>query len=415
MANSFLSPTAVTREALRVLHNNIVFAKNCNRQYDSSFANSGATMSGKIGPSLRVRKPNRYTVRTGAPIALQDATEAYETITVSTQKGIDMHFSSQDLTLSIDEFSARYIAPAMAALASQLDFDGLTLAKDVYNTAGVTTVTSDPAHTFPFLRAGQLMDNGAAPRDNMRSAIVNAGGQAAMVSGLTALFNSTSAIGKQYDTGAMGDALGFTFKMSQNVNTMTCGTRVASGTQTVTGANQTGTTLNITGSNSQTYKKGDVFTIVSGTAVNSVNPETKQSTGIAQQFTVTADVTGSGSDGTAALTISPAITISGATQTVTASPDNSAQITFYGAASASYPLNLCYHKDAFALVTADLEMPKGVDFAARESYDGISMRVVRQYDINNDKFPCRIDLLYGWKTLYPEWACRVIGDSTTLV
>jgi hypothetical protein len=151
-----------------------------------------------------------------------------------------------------------------------------------------------------------------------------------------------------------------------------------------------------------------VFYIANGTPVNAVNWETKQDTGVAQQFVVTAATTTAGGT-TATLSISPSIILTGATQTVTASPDNGAQLVFMGTASTSYSNNLVYHKEAFALATADLVLPKGVDMAAREVWDGISVRLVRQYDINNDNIVARLDILYGWVTLYPQLACRVAG------
>ena len=417
MPNTLLSPTAITREFLMILHNNLSFTKGVNRQYNEDFANSGATMSGKIGPSLRVRKPNRYTVRTGAAIQVQDTTEDYVTVNCTTQKGVDMRFSSADLTLTIDEFSDRYIKPAALLLASTIDYDGLTLATDVYNLQGTAgydpgnTTTATDAHYVPkvFLQAQANLSDYACPIDE-RTMVLNPAGQAYSVGGLAGLFNPQAAISEQYTKGSMGPALGFAdFKMDQNVNRLTTGSRVATaGNSIATNANMTGSTIAITTDSNATFKKGDVFYFSTGTAVNTVNPETKQNTGRAQKFVVTADYQATGTSA-AALPISPAIITSGATETVTASPDQSAQITWIGAASTAYAADLAYHKDAFTLVTADLVVPKGVDFAAREVYDGISCRIVRQYDINNDNLPCRIDILYGWTTIRPELACRIIG------
>jgi hypothetical protein len=419
MSNTLLSPTAITKEFLRILHNNLTFTKGVNRQYNSDFANSGATMSGKIGPSMRARKPNRYTVRTGAAINVQDVTEDYVTINCTTQKGVDMRFSSADLTLTIDEFSDRYIKPAALLLASTIDYDGLALVKDVYSIVGTpgttpgygTTSTALTCAHSPeiYLNASSRLNDYACPIDE-RTVVINPAAQAATVAGLSGLFNPQATIGMQYTKGEMGYALGVDFKMDQNVNRLTTGSRTISSNITVSTASQTGSSLVVATTSTDaaaTFKVGDVFYISTGTAVNQVNPETKQDTGVAQYFVITASTTASSS--TATLSISPAITTSGATQTVTASPDASAVLTFIGVASTAYPQNLLYHKDAFTLVTADLVMPRGVDFAAQEVYDGISCRVVRQYDINNDNLPCRLDVLYGWTTLYPQFACRIIG------
>ena len=411
MANTLLSPTAITREFLMILHANLTFTKNVNRQYNSDFANSGATMSGKIGPSLRVRKPNRYTVRTGAAIQVQDTTEDYVTVNCTTQKGVDMRFSSADLTLTIDEFSDRYIKPAALLLASTIDYDGLSLFTNIYNYVGVPTSAftistgNNPAPGV-FLNAGAQMSLYNCPIDE-RAICMSPYGHADSVASLSGLFNPQDTLSEQFHKGEMGNALGFDFHMDQNVQNLTPGTRIASGTETVYGANQTGSSLVLHNAGTYTFAAGDLFYIASGTAVNTVNPETKQDTGIAQQFVVTAAATAVG--GAVTLSISPSIITSGATQTVTASPDTSAAVTFVGTASTSYMNHLAFHKDAFTCVTADLVVPKGVDFAAREVYDGISARIIRQYDINNDNLPCRLDVLYGWTTIRPELACRVLA------
>lgn len=412
MANTLLTPTAITREFLMILHTNITFAKNVNRQYNSDFANSGATMSGKIGPSLRVRKPNRYTVRTGAAIQVQDTTEDYVTVNCTTQKGVDMRFSSADLTLTIDEFSDRYIKPAALLLASTIDYDGLNLFTGIYNYVGVPTANfsistgSNPAPGV-FLNAGAQMSLYNAPIDE-RAICMSPYGHADSVSSLSGLFNPQDTLSEQFHKGEMGNALGFDFHMDQNVQNLTPGSRAASSEVTVSATSgQTGASLVCAATTGHTFVVGDLFYISSGTAVNTANPETHQDTGVKQQFVVTAAATAANSAVT--LSISPSIVTSGATQTVTASPDANATITFAGTASTSYMNHLAFHKDAFTLVTADLVVPKGVDFAAREVYDGISARIVRQYDINNDNLPCRFDVLYGWTTIRPELACRILA------
>lgn len=410
MSNSFLSPTAITNEALASLHSNLVFCKKINKQYDSSFANSGVTMSGKIGPSLRIRKPNRYTVRTTAALALQDATEDYATLSVTSQYGVDIHFTSADLTLTIDEFSNRYLKPAMSRLASEIDYQALTaMAPTVYNyvNAHATTgaIVAPPKSTTCYLNAGARLDDNCAPRDGERYMLVNPAAMAATVGNLTGLFNSQTKLADQYDSGQMGEALGFKWNMSQTIPAITYGTRTnTSPVTTVTSWANGQTTLAVTGGTSSgTYAAGDRFTVAD---IYSVNPETKQSTGNLQNFVVTTAVTGS----SPTLAISPTIYVSGALQNVTTSTGSKA-LLFGGTASTSYAQNLAFHKDAFTLATADLVLPKGVDFAAREVMDGISMRIVRAYDINNDRFPCRIDVLWGVKELYPQWACAVLGET----
>jgi hypothetical protein len=128
------------------------------------------------------------------------------------------------------------------------------------------------------------------------------------------------------------------------------------------------------------------------------------------RFVVTADAGASATT----LNVSPALYSTGARQNVSAMPAENAPIrkresdesTAIGNA-ADYKISMGFHRDAFAFATADLVKPQGVHFCAREVFDGISMRIVRDYDINNDNLPCRIDVLYGYKTVRPELACRL--------
>ena len=410
--NTLLTPTMITKEALRVLHNSLHFASAVTRSYDNSFANSGATVSGKIGPSLRIRRPNRYTVSTGAALAVQDLTEDYATLTVSTQKHVDMRFSTADLTLTIDEFSDRYIRPASLLLSSTIDYDGLQKFVDVYNLTGVAGTnpggasSGDAKAPDVFLNASAYLSNYACP-ESERTCVLSPFAQASSVAGLSGLFNPQSVLGRQYEQGTIGSALGMEFKMDQNVPRLTGGTRVINTNTQYTSVSTDGSQIVCATTTGYTFVVGDVFYFSTGTPVNTVNWETHKDTGTAQKFVVTAAATGASSAVT--LSISPSIITTGVTQTVTNVPDGSAVLTFIGVASTSYPHNLVFHKDAFALATADLVLPKGVDMAAREVYDGISVRLVRQYDINNDNIVARIDVLYGWLTLRPQLACRIIG------
>lgn len=403
MASSFLTISMVTKEALRVLKNELGFAKGVNRQYDDSFGQTGA----KIGSTLNIRKPNRYYAASGAALVTQDSTEASVPLTLSNQIHVGMTFSSKDLTLSIDEFSDRYVKPAIATLANKIDVDGLALANQVANSVG--TYGTAPANLSAILAAGQKLDENGTPVDGMRSLVLNPAGQASMVGSLSGLFQSSEKIASQYEKGRMGEAAGFTFKMDQNVNAHTVGTY--SGTPLVNGAGQTGSTLITNGwgvSLSTLLNVGDVFTIA---GVYTVNPQSKiMVINSLKQFVVTA---GAASDATGNSTISifPAIVTSGAYQNVSSGPAAGAAITVLGASGATGSMNLAYHRDAFVLGMADLALPSGVEMAARATDPdaGLSLRIVRAYDINSDNHPCRIDMLYGWAALYPELACRIHG------
>lgn len=386
MANTILTPTAVTREALRILHQKLNFVGNITRDYDDSYAKSGA----KIGDSLKIRLPNQYTVRTGATLSAQDTTESSVTLQVATQKGVDLNFTSVDLTLSLDNFSKRILEPAMSVLAANIEADALNMYKDVYNSVwnGGAAATYNKA-----LDARVILQRALAPMTD-RTALMNPLDMADIVKDTKTLFNDQAQLSKQYKEGYMGRAAGFDWAENTLLPSFTRGG--SNGAYLVNGASQTGATLTVD-AGATAPSQGDIITIA---GVYSVHPETKLSTGVLQQFVV-----GSGAT-TTSFPISPAIVTSGATQNVSGSPADNAAITFAGTASTAVGTSLMFQKGAFAFATADLVMPSGVDFSAREVFDGISMRVVRQYDINNDKFPCRLDVLYGYKTLRPQLACR---------
>lgn len=416
MPQTLLTVTMITREALRILHNNLVFLKGANRQYSSEFARAGA----KIGSSINIRKPNQYFVRTGAPIQVNNTQETYTSLTLTTQYGVDVQFSSVELTLSLDDFSKRILEPALAKLASRIDYDGLALALDVYNQVGLPGYTpgttggsglTNSACPQVFLNAGRMLTTFATPPANRRICFDPAA-NAGSVAGLSGLYNAQETIAEQYRKGSMGHALGFDFFEDQNIRQLTNGTHGTSGSWQVGASGQTGSTIACTGATATVatiLTKGEIVTLA---GCYSVNPENQQTTGILQQFVCTADIVTAG-DGTFDLLISPEIIVAGdgvANGTVTASPTGSGAVTpLSGTAATAYPVNIAYVPDCFTLGTADLEMPQGVDFSARENYDGVSMRIVRAYDINSDQFPCRIDILAGWKTLRPENACRICG------
>lgn len=402
MSNTLLTISMITREALRILENNLTFAKGVNREYDDKFAIEGA----KIGDTLNVRKPARYKGRTGATLAIEDHTETSVAVQLTTQFGVDLSFTSKDLALSLDDFSKRILQPALATIANKVDADGMALYAAVPNAVGTPGTVPNTLKTY--LQAGAKMDDESTPRDGSRALVIGPWAQVEIVDALKGLFQSGGQIKDQYETGNMGLAGGFKWSMDQNVVTHTVGP--LGGTPLVNGASQVGSSLvtdGWTAAAAARLKKGDIFTIA---GVNAVNPQSRKSTGQLRQFVVTADVSSDGS-GNATIPIYPAIVLTGAFQNVDALPADNAAMTVLGAASTATPAHMAYHKDAFTLVCADLPLPKGVDMAARVSDKqlGLSVRMVRAYDINNDVFPCRLDILFGWKAIYPELACRVQG------
>ena len=390
----------ITRKALEILENNLVLTRNVNRQYDDSFAVEGA----KIGSTLRIRKPDRALVTDGAALQVQDENQQYTTLTVSSQKHIGVNFTSAELTMQLDDFADLILKPRVSQLAASLDADVANAYKSIYNSVGTPGTT--PATSLVLLQAQQKLNEFAAPM-NPRYATVNPAANAGLVEGMKGFFNPTGTISKQFANGMMSTGvLGYDeINMSQSVVNHTNGDwgTVITSTGTISTQGQATLPISFTGS-SKTWKVGDVFTIAS---VYAVNPQTRQSTGSLQQFTVTADTSGSS---TATLAISPPIyTSEHALATVNSFPQATAAITMLGTAATGYAQNLIYHKDAITMATADLLLPQGVDMASRQVHNGISMRIVRQYDINNDRMPCRIDVLYGYSVIRPEMACRMWG------
>jgi hypothetical protein len=401
MSNSILTPTAVTREALRVLHQKLNFVGSITREYDDSFAKDGA----KIGDTLKIRLPNEYTVRTGDAMVVNDTTESSVSLQVATKKGVDLNFTSNDLTLSLDDFSGRILEPAMARLGAAIEADALNMYKDVYNQVN----NQGSAATFAkLLGAGKQLDDNLAP-PNDRNICMNTQDRVDLVDALKGLFNDQTSLAKQYKTGMLGHTAGFDFMQNTLLPTHARGAENTAYTTDTTTAQMPSSSTAVStltfASGSGAGVKGDVFTIA---GVYRVHPESKVSTGVLQQFALAADIT---SGQTAGITITPAIITSGAKQNVTVTTTSStAAISWAGTISTNYGISLAYQKGAFAFATADLVAPKGVDFMAREVFDGISMRIVRQYDINNDKFPCRLDVLYGYKTIRPQLASRCANN-----
>lgn len=396
MSNTILTPTAVTRKALQILHQKLNFIGSINRQYDDSFAKTGA----KIGDSIKVRLPNQYTVRTGAAISTQDTTEASTTLQVATQKGVDTTFTSAELTLSMDDFAERILEPAMSTLAANMEADALTMALDVYQS--VSNIGS--AITLNKVLAGRkLLTDSLAPQSE-RKLILNTQDNLDLVDGLKGLFQDSATISKQYRDGMVGSTAGFgDIYENTLLASQTTGTAASATTYTVNGAGQTGSGV-VVATGATTFKRGDVVTFA---GCNRVHPETKADTGNLQQFVVTEDYAG----GAGTLAISPAIVTSTGRQNVSASPTNGGAITKIGGASAVYRPSLAFHKNAFTFATVDMEdvSQYGV-WSARESYDGISMRVARQYAISTDAIPCRIDVMYGYKTLRADLAARILSN-----
>ena len=402
MSNNLLTIDQITRKSLEILENNLVITRNINRQYDDSFAKTGA----KIGSTLRIRLPDRALVKDGAALGVEDDNEQYTTLSITSQKHIGINFTTAEMALSLDDFAERVLKPRISQLAATVDADVANVYRQLAYSVG--TPGTVPSTSKVMLDAQQKLNEAAAPM-SPRYLTVNPAANAGLVEGMKGLFSPVSVIERQFRSGAISDnILGFNeVNMSQSIKMHLTGTRT-NGTVTTTVAAQGQATIDLSGLGANaTIKAGDVFTIAN---VFQVNPQTRESTGALQQFVVLSDVTASGGGAATGVPIWPAIyTSSEALATVNSFPQATATVTFFGAANTQYPQNMFYHRDAIAMATADLLLPQGVDMASRQVHNGISMRVVRQYDINNDRMPCRVDVLYGYAAIRRELGGRMWG------
>jgi len=398
-----LTPTIITKESLVILENNLVAANRVNRKFENQFV--------KIGSSLTIRKPNRFTVASGAALQIQNIAEPSVTITVDTQEHVDFQFTSQDLTLTVEEFAERYLKPAMASLANRIDFNTLGRTFAISNYVGTPTVTP-AAFSSSVQLTGRRMDDNAAPQDN-RTLCLNPAGYWAVANGLTPSFvmpTAKEALVKGY-LATIGN---YEVYMDQNTRNGSSTAHNSAVAFNITTAQGNGNTTTIWGGSAvDTIAAGEVFTIA---GVFNINPQSRQSTGVLKNFAVTAT---SQSATSWIITFTPSIVTSGPYQNVTGPVQDTGGHASTGAlvswltgtttAQTAGANNLAFTRDAFGLVMVPLEIPQGVDFAARETYRNISMRVIRAYDVNNDVFPTRIDVLYGTAVYYDELACRLGG------
>lgn len=387
MANTLITPSIIAKEALMQLENSMVMGNLVHKDYKKEFT--------KVGSTVSIRKPIKFVASDGSTRVNQDASEATTSIVINKQKHVSWNFSSQELTLTIDDYSSRYIKPAMIALANQVDTDLCGLYSDVFNAVGTANTT--PSAYSTLANAARRLDEEACPDDGSRVVVLDPAAAWTLAGSATgSLLNvyNPGIVADVVRKGKLGDMANMAIHKSQNIRKHTPGSDLT--TVTVNGASQTGSTLVAAGGN---LNAGDVFTAAGCYAVN---PVSRQSTGVLRQFVCTAA-------GTTSLSIYPSIITSGAYQTCSASPTDSGAITVIGTASTEYTSNLAFHKNAFAMVMVPMELPDGAPFKARESYNNMSVRVIKDYDINTDVEIIRLDILYGVKTLFPELAVRILG------
>jgi len=410
MANNLLTISKITNEALMVLENELTFTGEVDRNYDDQFA----VVGGKIGATVNVRRPGRFIGTTGPALNVEDFNETSVPVTLTTQFHVDTSFTTQDLALSLDMFSDRVLKPAVAAIANKIDRDGLVTA--AANTANIVgTAGTPPTSLLTYLTAGAYLDSEGAPRDGRRSCIVEPFTSATIVDSLKGLFVPSQKIAQQYEKGLMGtDSAGMKWKMDQNVVAQTfgsfAGTAVVA-TTTATGFLATGwastSTIAVITTGAVSLNAGDTFQIA---GVYAVNPQNRQAYGTNKLRNFVVKTAVAGTSTTISVVVSPAVITAGQFQNVSIPTTSAtAAVTFFNSSGTVSPQNIVMHRNAFTVAMADLELPEGVHFAGRASDKelGMSIRVVRQYTINNDSIPTRLDVLYGWAPLYSEFSCRV--------
>lgn len=404
MANALLTPDMIAKEALVHLKNNLVMARSVHRDYKKEFH--------KVGDTVSIRRPVKFVASTGATRSNQDITEGSTAITVDQQKHVSWSYTSADMTLSIEEYGKRYVEPAMITLANTIDVAVADNYKDVWNWVGTPGQTINSFSDFS--KGPQRLDEMSVMADRRFGALSPADGYG-LLSTQTALQSDKLVVGAYEEArlGRVANAMAFS---TQNVQTHTVGAH--GGTPLVNGGSQNDTyaATKATGESSlvtdgwtastAVLTQGDVFTLAN---VYAVNPVSKAVLPYLQQFVVKAAASSDGS-GNATLTVSPAIISSGAYQTVSATPADNAAITVLGTASTGYSSNLIMHPNAFALVVCPLEQPDGAQ-GSTQSMDGLSVRVVKDYDIDEDNNIIRLDVLFGTKAIYPDLATRISGTA----
>jgi len=415
MSNTTLTSDIVAKEALAILDNELGWLKKIHRAHESEFSQS---VNGyKVGDTIRIRRPADFTVRTGATMNLQDVIEGRITLAVDQQIGVDFNFTSVDLTLKIEDLSERVIKPAMTNIINYMANDVATqMYRGVYNWVGTPGQIINSYSDF--IKGPERLNEMAVPMDD-RCAILSPSDHAGLLGAQTGLYITGAAEGA-YRSAQLGPIADVDIYMSQVTPTHTRGTvdnttPLTDGTgQNVTydSSKNTWTQSLVTDGwdSSATIKAGDVFTI---DGFYMVNPKTKESTGILQQFVVTANVTANETTSNdTTLTISPPIIASGPHQTVTYSgTTNDRTITIMGTASTAYKQNMVFHKNTMGLAIVPMEIPQGATNVSRRTSNGISVRVVPVYDGVNDVSKWRLDLLYGRAVLDPRLATRLSGSA----
>ena len=404
MANTRITSSFITREFLSVLHSNCAVLRSADTSWNKLFAKSVGPV-GKAGPTIGIRKPALGSIRTGWGMDSTDITETSVSLTVDQVAGVDLNFDDASMSLSIEDFSERYITPNALKLASYIDYSvGSYAEQNIFNTQAVDALGTPPNDLKYFMGARQKIFENLAPMDEPLNIIISPRTEAKIVPALAGQYNPQNNISEMYLKGQMSKALNMDWYTSQTLPAHTHGTCTTGTSPAVSGYTAAGTMTISNMTSSGTLNAGDVFTV---STVYAVNFETKQSYSSLQDFVVTSTTTGTGTNITVA--VSPALVISGPNQNISGTPVGGTVILRQNTASQVVQNDLVLHPKALALAFVDLELPNNMEMASRVSADGISVRFLRGYDIANARYLSRMDCFYGRVMQRPEWASKIIS------
>tara|TARA_R110002020_G_C16300249_1_gene773076 strand:+ start:1793 stop:3025 length:1233 start_codon:yes stop_codon:yes gene_type:complete len=361
----------------------------------------------KSGDTINTSIPARYVPQQDdldITSTIQDTVEEKAPLVLDKTETIGMKLNSLELATDVDVANAlkRFGIPAAESIAQNMEARCFQIATDAtYNFTG--TPGSGSFTVADILAAKTKLNKNLCPLKD-RMLFMNSDSGAIAVNDRKGLFQSSEQIKKQYEDGYIGRSDGFDWVETELISNHTNGNQ--GGTPLTNGVGVEGaSSIALDGVTSgNVWTKGTVFTIA---GVYRVHPITKQVTPDLQEYVVTADATFTG--GAATVAISPALYAgSNGLQNIDALPaDGAATVLKTGAASTAYAQNLALHKNAFKMVTAPLYAPSGVDLVATETVDGITVNLVRDFDVKTREVITRVDVLYGFDKVRPEWSTRL--------
>lgn len=414
MANALLTSQVLTFEPLMILENELHLVPNFYRDADKEFGKNG----NKIGDTLLQRKPSRFGGRDGQAYQPEALTDTQVPIVINQQSGVDFQWGSVERKLSLDDLSDRYLRPAAISIANKLDLRAAATAyqntANNVGTAGTVPGLGGSDSFYIYSLANQLLTQMGFKRGTKRTNVMTAAMEVGWNTYSKAFFNPTGKLTAEWDSGQISNALGQKMFVDENIPRHTIG--ALGGTPAVSGANQTGSSVNVSGLSASIANWGLIGDVITFAGVFAVNPQSRQSTGSLQQFVLQANASSDGG-GLATLSVSPAIVASGQYQNVTGSPADGALISVFGVAAAGQgalagvttPQGLIFTPQAYCFASIRLDKPDGVDTSMETTAPGtgISLRFVRQYIGATDQWINRYDVAYGISPMYTEGGVRV--------